>query len=110
MARFRQVLVVIVFLAIVASIIAVLAASALVALAIFAPMLGVGYLINKFRLAGILWQSHGRFQLSDGIRIINANRARALAAFELLEGVGGLALAVVPTLFTFGPRTMMVPA
>lgn len=85
--------------------------AALFAVAILAPVGGAGFLAMKARAARALWQSHGRFDLGgDAVRLIGANRARALGLSELGQGVGGLALSLVPTFLVFGPRTLAIPS
>jgi hypothetical protein len=109
MRALRQLIVVVLALAIIAGMASLAVVTGVTLLAFVAPFLGVSYLGWRSNAALELWRSHGRFQIGDGVRVIAAGRARVLAVLTILEGVAGFGLSLVPTFLVFGPHLVVVP-
>jgi hypothetical protein len=105
----RRLVLTLLTLAVFLAIVSLLFAAALTVLAILAPIFGFSALLLRLGAAAELWRSHGRFQLTDGIRIIAANRARVMAGLTAVEGLAEFSLSFLPTLFVFGPKGALLP-
>ena len=78
-------------------------------LAIVGPLAGLSYLGLQLRAARVLWTSHGRLPISDGVRVVNHRRTQGLALSHVLAGLGGLSIGAAPALFLFGPAGAWLP-
>ncbi len=88
--------------AVVAALAWLLLASLALVLALVGPAAGLAYLAWQLKTARVLWKSHGRVPIADGVRVYPAARLRALATVHLVSGLGGLALGCAPAVFLFG--------
>jgi hypothetical protein len=109
MGSLRQSLTAIAGLMIVAAFIAATVVGMTYVIAFVAPVVGFLYAAWRATLARRYWSSHGRLALpQEGIRIIGAGRARWLALFELLNGVGGLVMSTTLPALLLGDFRLVV--
>ena len=98
----RNVLVGLLFLALVLAVIVTLFASAAIVLAVLGPFAGLSYLTVQLRKARALWRSEGRIPIAGGFRIVGTKATRNLALSHAIAGVGGLLLGAAPAAFLLG--------